>query len=396
MPFETLRKVSPYWQIVVGLIPILIYAGWLTGRPEARVWLMDVLALFTVGVILYALVFPWKKTDDPPSERDSSTTLLAIIILVFAILFTLFSIDLAGILNVWILVMALFVIFLAVLSIFITGRPMGLFINAQDRMSLATLQTVLWTVILLSAFFTVAAAIIHAGKPEMAFNIALQPELWVLMGISVTTLAGTPLIHSIKSEKPVDQRVLSRYAARNKGRVVGKADQMGELDGVSPADRATRTTDQLFEVVSSDPATLNRVVDELRVGPLALGPCSKDKEQKPASFLDLFRGDEIVDCHRVDLGKVQMFFFTVIGALAYMLVLGDWISTLTPATLAALADAAAASTTVVNATAEAAAATAVVTFPVISGGFIAILGISHAGFLGNTAVPKTPEGNPPA
>lgn len=380
-----LPKASPAWQIFVAVVLILCCAGWLFWRPECRMLLALGLAVSTLGILLYVGIYT--------KERDINTEVLALFILVFAMLFTLFSIDLAGILNVWILVMVLFVIFLAVLAVFITGRPMGLFIDSRDKMSLATLQTILWTVILLSAFFTVAAAFIQAGKPENAFDIALGQELWALMGISITTLAGTPLIKGLKSQNPVDPKALRRYALRNQGRIVEKARQMGFFQNLTGADKMS--VEQLYKAISADPASLDKVLDELHDGPLAIGPCTKDKDQKPVSVLDLFRGDEIVDCHRVDLGKVQMFFFTVIGALAYMLVLADWIATLNPVTIIALADTAAASTAVVNATAEAAATTAAVSFPAISGGFIAILGISHAGFLGNTAVPKTPEGKPP-
>src|SRR5438067_1274969 len=56
----------------------------------------------------------------------------------------------------WILVMAFMVIFMLVLGVAISGRCLGILINEQNLMSLARFQTVVWTVIVISAYFVIA------------------------------------------------------------------------------------------------------------------------------------------------------------------------------------------------------------------------------------------------
>lgn len=88
-------------------------------------------------------------------------------------------------------------------------------------------------------------------------------------------------------------------------------------------------------------------------------------EIKDASLSDMFEGDEVGDTAFVNVAKVQMFFFTVVAALSYGLDLFKWIG---------------GPDFVKNSGA----------FPLLSGGLIAILGISHAGFLANKATTHTP------
>ncbi len=78
----------------------------------------------------------------------------------------------------------------------------------------------------------------------------------------------------------------------------------------------------------------------------------------------MFEGDEVGNAAYVDLAKVRMFFFTVVAALSYGVTLFYWIITKQPAEMTA--------------------------FPVLSDGLIAILGISHAGFLVNSSTAHTP------
>jgi hypothetical protein len=148
---------------------------------------------------------------------------------------------------------------------------------------------------------------------------------------------------------------------RHEKKVVEKALQMG---------RVTRSQDQsdaeVLRALMADERALGDVL-----GAFLDGPLCKDKDPMTVPLIDIFMGDEVVNCNRLDLGKVQMFFFTVVGALVYMVILADWVTTL-------------------DANAPA------IAFPALSSGFIAILGISHAGFLGNTAAPKTPEATPPS
>jgi hypothetical protein len=75
-----------------------------------------------------------------------------------------------------------------------------------------------------------------------------------------------------------------------------------------------------------------------------------------ATFGDLFKGDGIENADHVDLGKVQMFFFTMVLVLTYALLLGEMFvkDYIAPNHM---------------------------TFPGVDESMVALLGISHAGFL---------------
>lgn len=82
-----------------------------------------------------------------------------------------------------------------------------------------------------------------------------------------------------------------------------------------------------------------------------------------ASFTDIFEGDEMGDTSYVDIAKVQMFFFTVVAIVSYEALVINTIMTLSPKEIVEL--------------------------PVLSEGFLAILGISHAGYLSSKTVTST-------
>lgn len=82
-----------------------------------------------------------------------------------------------------------------------------------------------------------------------------------------------------------------------------------------------------------------------------------------AAFSDMFEGDEVGNTSYIDPAKLQMFFFTVITALSYSMELYQWISHHSYRTQ---------------------------NFPLVSSSLIAILGISHAGYLANKTTTHTP------
>jgi len=216
----------------------------------------------------------------------------------------------------FIVVLVAMLLFVITVGVRVSGRPAGILINERNLISLARFQTVLWTLIILSAFLTMALQRIRQGVPEgqSPLDIALDPRLWALMGISTVSLIGSPLIQSTKKTKVPD---------------LDAADKTAPLTGETGA-----------AVVSN-----------------AQGTLYANPEIKDAAFSDMFEGDEVGNTAYVDLAKVQMFFFTIVAALSYFVMLFSWIKNRPTGELAA--------------------------FPVLSEGFIAILGISHAGFLVN-------------
>ena len=110
---------------------------------------------------------------------------------------------------------------------------------------------------------------------------------------------------------------------------------------------------------------LNEAKEELKPGePEAVsrrGVLVTYTDPTKASLGDLFTGDEVGNALSVDPGKVQMFFFTLLVALVYASQVGAWLADPNPGTA----------------------------LPELSTGIVALLGISHAGYLGTKYAPST-------
>lgn len=219
----------------------------------------------------------------------------------------------------WVIVAGSMLVFVISLGLHICGRPMGIFIDERNEMSLSRFQLVIWTLIILSAFVTIALERVSAEALD-PLAIELPWQLWALMGISTTSLIGSPLIKSTKKRKTPDAQAKER-AAKSRG--------------TQPED-----------------------VEETREGTLYVNKSIADAE-----FSDIFKGEEIANSPQIDMAKVQMFFFTLVAALSYVVILFHQIVTEEP--------------------------DALVSFPELPEGLIAILAISHAGYLGNKIVDHT-------
>ncbi|SFJ34021.1 hypothetical protein SAMN02799624_04151 [Paenibacillus sp. UNC496MF] len=214
----------------------------------------------------------------------------------------------------WVATLLLMACFFLIVSLRITGKPFGLLVNERNLMDLSRFQTVLWTIVLLSAYYTAASLRIY-GLPdsEEALNVALDWHLWALMGISFTSLVATPLIHMNKQAKTI-------------------ADD---------------------EAAKLQPAAVAGSDGILNVRPNFEG----------ASWTDLFKGDELKDAAYVDIAKLQMFFFTLVAALSYGALLLHMFGSRAPG--------------------------AITEFPAVSEGLLALLGISHAGYLTSKSIDRT-------
>jgi hypothetical protein len=81
-----------------------------------------------------------------------------------------------------------------------------------------------------------------------------------------------------------------------------------------------------------------------------------------ARFADLFTGEEVGNCTQLDLGKIQLFYFTFILVFVYAVALGTLFLS---------------QVKVIN------------VFPDVNAGVLTILGISHAAYLTNKAIPHS-------
>jgi hypothetical protein len=242
--------------------------------------------------------------------------LLAIIVAIF--LLGLFIPDKARA-GSWIATLILLLLFLVITGEGITGFWRGALIDERNKMSLSRFQLVLWTCIVLSAYLAaVLANLAKASSDPLA--VGIPSELWILMGISATSLVASPLVSSNK-KKPTPDPVEEAYTIN----------QLSN-QGTDPKDIGS----QGLIVVNSNP--------------------------EMARWSDMFKGEETGNAALLDIGKIQMFYFTLIAALAYAFALGTQFR---------------------------AQGSLIDHLPALPNSFLALLGISHAAYLANKSVPHS-------
>jgi hypothetical protein len=186
----------------------------------------------------------------------------------------------------WIAVMILLTAFLSIAGKGVTGFWWGALIDDRNMMSLSRLQIILWTIVVLSGFLAAAMTNIAADTGQSPLAIQVPQQLWLLMGISTTSLVASPLIRSTKrAGVPSRQQAEAGFRA------------MAQQRGIS-VDRA------------SDFVTARGVEVAYRRPELAEWP-------------DLVKGEEVGNFTYLDLGKVQNLFFTLVLIIAYAVALGS-------------------------------------------------------------------------
>jgi hypothetical protein len=199
-----------------------------------------------------------------------------------------------------------------------TGLKLGLLIDARNRLSLSRMQIIFWTILILSSLLVAALGNVNLGEVS-PLSIKIPPEVLGLIGISATSLVGAPLILSTKKGHTDSEKEKSR----------------------DPGDEAGRDT-KPKEISKEGQVIVNDVPQN-------------------AGISNLFKGDEVGNFVQIDLGKTQLFYFTVVLVFTYGVVLGKLF----------------------------ASSEAVHQLPAIDPGLVWLLGISHAGYLANKAVPHS-------
>jgi hypothetical protein len=192
-------------------------------------------------------------------------------------------------------------------------------------MSLSRLQLIIWTGLIVSGFFVIAIVRIKSADVDQPLSIGIDWQIWTLLGISATSFVGTPLLYGNKmTEEPKDPEKVEENTA-------------------------SHFSDETAQQVANN-----------RVGILYANANIED-----ARFTDMFQGDELVNTHLVDVAKLQMFFFTIVVAIAYGMQLFQLIAydDLTQSDIH---------------------------LPELQNGLLALMGVSHASYLGSKSVDKTP------
>lgn len=98
----------------------------------------------------------------------------------------------------WAMVLIVLLLLAAVIAIGLAsekGRFDGILIDRFNRITLANFQILLWTLLVLSALAATLMPNLMSGKNNLdVLDIAVPPELWLAMGISGGTYAGSKAI----------------------------------------------------------------------------------------------------------------------------------------------------------------------------------------------------------
>ena len=226
-----------------------------------------------------------------------------------------------------VLVTLFMVLMMMVLGFTTTNRPLGILINERNLMSLSRFQMIVWTVAVLSGYLTFALMRIKMmamGSPNGnplsdPLAIGIDWHLWGLLGISTTSLVGAPLLLNAKKAQ-------------------------------EPAPTVTQKTAQMVNESEQDVIT-NRQ-----------GTLYANTKLSDARVADMFEGDELMNTARIDVAKVQMFYFTIVAVICFFVMLFKMLV--------------AGNSNLDN-------------LPSLPEGFVALLGISHAGYLTSKSISHT-------
>jgi hypothetical protein len=219
--------------------------------------------------------------------------------------------------NSWLSTLGLLTAMVLYLGWLLSNRPLGILVNTRNLMSLSRFQLVAWSLVIISAFLTIAFRRVgHVADP---LKIDWDPHLWALLGISTASLVGSPLILQNKASQNPDD-----------GQIKAAADALNE----KPEDIKNNSDGNLYA---------NPKIEDARI-------------------TDMFQGDEIGNTAYVDISKVQMFLFTIIVIVSYCYAIY----------------------VMLGFTADK------LSMPGLSGSEVALLGISHAGYLTSKTADHTP------
>ncbi|HEU5226862.1 MAG TPA: hypothetical protein VFU49_03545 [Ktedonobacteraceae bacterium] len=251
------------------------------------------------------------------------------------ILLTLIATGIAGWfipsrLMAWLAILLLLTFFIALAANGVTGNWRGALIDNRNRISLSRFQMLLWTILILSAYLAATLA-----------NMKVTPDLTGTGNLfSVAIPSGLWLLMGIATTSLV----------------------------AAPLILSTKTTKTPDEQQKDNTLKLlaNQHVDVGNDNVIDRGQIIAYATPDNARWADLFTGEEVGNAAQFDLSKIQLFYFTFILILVYGIALATIFAGPGP-TIKALPD--------------------------IDQGILALLGISHAGYLTSKAIPHSQSDN---
>jgi hypothetical protein len=224
----------------------------------------------------------------------------------------------------WIIILILMSGFAIIAGHGITGYWRGIFIDARNKISLSRLQLLAWTIVVLSAFFTAVLSNVALGW-ESPLEIQIPGELLILLGISTASAVGSPAVLSTKANRKAK-----------------KTEYNGTVKELKDRDYTDIEIDENILI--------------------------RNKTPKGARWGDILKGEEAGNAANVDIGKLQMFFFTFVLIIGYAAAIGALFKLEEP----------------------------IIELPSVQDGMNVLLGISHTGYLAIKASAHSSEEKPEA
>ena len=274
-----------------------------------------------------------------------------------------------GLCWTWTIIAIFMLLILCVIGLSLGKGFCGALIDPMtNTMSLSRLQILLWTFVILSAFITIVLARTadSSGNREgykcrakdqtpcaEPMNIKIPPLLWALMGISITSAIGSPMIKAGKAQKTAEHDEASK-------RAVDEANKLKPpVPSTNPPVRLA-TYAAVWEKRAELPT--NAKLKEQVNATEPLGAIVRKDSWEKAMLSDMFTGEEVSTFGYINIAKVQNLLFTVVAVAAY-----------TAALLGLMAENN-------NSIAD------LISFPNVPEGLVAIIGISHGGYLADKAI----------
>jgi ribosome-binding factor A len=242
-------------------------------------------------------------------------------------------------------------------------------IDQQNRYSLARLQVATWTTVVLSVWLAVVLVRVASNIPVGdALKVEIPDAVLVTLGISIGSFAFSSGIKDSKRKQevtPITRIQVERDYLKAKDQVEVLTAQVAHQDAAAAV--AVGDEKAALEMVAKTSKTeldartaeMDALKKQHEAYQAADGLLVKNQSPSDATASDFFRGEETSDADTLDFGKVQMLWITIAVVAAYVFVLTDALQgggLFKPGT-------------------------AGVSLPDLPASVVALLGISHSGYL---------------
>jgi hypothetical protein len=247
----------------------------------------------------------------------------------------------------------------------VNGRWSGAFIDSRNRYSLSQVQAIAWLALVSSGVVAAGIAnVIHGVKAPL--DLAIPIELLAAIGLSVTTLVGSPLIRSVKRGNTPDQNQTARTFSNLGMQPESNGAQVFGVEATSPPAPPPMLGAAAPVVSFGGVAAVPPTPPPTNFSATHEGTIVTMTSPEATGWADLIRGEETGNADKVDLGKIQLLYITAVAVAVY--------AALMFSTLGTVGDNGAA---------------VQLAFPALDTSFVGILALSHAGGLAYEAAPHS-------